>query len=66
MPEHRTKHAQLSVDPETGEVESRELNVVSDVPADGPHTLLSIDLGEAMKALDELDGTEDDDEPPAA
>ena len=58
--EERTRHARLSVDPETGEVESRELNVVSDMPADGKHTLLSIDLTDALAALDE------DETPPAA
>lgn len=52
--ERRTVHV-FDYDPETGEVPVRELHVVGEPePQTGPFSILSIDLGPALRRLDQL------------
>lgn len=61
--QHRTKHTKLSVNPETGELERRDLIVVTEVQPGERCTLLSIDVSEA---IEQSDKAATDSDPPAA
>lgn len=61
--EHRSTHARISIN-ESGEAEVRQLDVVADCEQGERHSLLSIDVGPAIEAINQAE--RDREEPPAA